>query len=101
MGSSVPVLCLAWLSAPVVSWAQILPSGGHLRNIVEIFSVLLLLQNIFSLQPLPWGAIVIIVFYGHIFHLFLSYSDRPHAHRPAKSGFPPPAPAAVYLEKDT
>ena len=72
MGSSIPVLCLAWLSAPVVSWAYTLPSVKQLRNIGDILNVLLLLQNLTLAPALPWDPVVIIMFYGHIFHLFLS-----------------------------
>ena len=36
MGSSIPVLCLAGLSAPILNCTQTLPSSKHLRNIGEI-----------------------------------------------------------------
>lgn len=70
--SSIPVLYLTWLSVHTVGYTWTLPSSEHPRNIGEICSVLWLLQNILFFQHLSQAPAVIMLFYGHIFHLFLS-----------------------------
>lgn len=72
MESSIPVLYLTWLSVHTVGYTWTLPSSEHPRNIGEICSISMIAAKHTLLPTLSQAPAVIMLFYGHIFHLFLS-----------------------------